>query len=140
MLISPDENWIVINYRVGSTDTDALLFQKIKGLEYEEVEYLNTKAWNLFRKTHKQYKIPEFGHSYTEAVRWSSDSKSILLYIYGHDDDSPKKLEPWFCIYDLTTGKMTLDFNRVFNRDTYHPNGKAKDRTLYKIKMLRGDR
>ncbi|MEO5359705.1 MAG: hypothetical protein H7843_04580 [Nitrospirota bacterium] len=134
VLISPDEKWLVINYRAGTTDTDALLYKNAKGLEYEVSELLNDKAWDLFRKTHKQYKIPDFGHSYAEAVRWSSDSKSILLYIYGHDDLSPKTLEPWFCVYDLTTGKMTLDFNRIFNRDTYHPNGKAKGSKLYKVK------
>ncbi|MBF0554182.1 MAG: hypothetical protein HQK96_06425 [Nitrospirae bacterium] len=131
VLISSDEKWLVINYRVGTTDTDALLFKKVKDLEYEEIDYLNDKAWNLFRKTHRKYKIPQFGHSYVEAVLWSSDSKSVMLEIYGHDDLSPKRLEPWYCIYDLTAGKMTLDFDRVFNRDTYHPNGEARGRKLY---------
>ncbi|MBF0554183.1 MAG: hypothetical protein HQK96_06430 [Nitrospirae bacterium] len=131
VLISPDEKWLIINYRAGTTDTDALLFKKVKDLEYEEIDYLNDKAWDLFRKTHRQYKIPQFGHSYAEAVLWSSDSKSVMIEIYGHDDLSQKNLEPWYCIYDLTTGKMTLDFNRVFNRDTYHPNGRAKGRKLY---------
>ncbi|MBF0487681.1 MAG: hypothetical protein HQK98_05915 [Nitrospirae bacterium] len=42
----------------------------------------------------------------------------------------PKALEPWFCVYDVTTRKMTLDFS-VFNRDTYHPDGEARGRELY---------
>ncbi|MBF0457737.1 MAG: hypothetical protein HQK99_07565 [Nitrospirae bacterium] len=130
VIISPDEKWLIINYRAGTTDTDALLFQKVKGLEYKETKMLNDMAWDLFRKTHKQYQIPQFGHSYAEAVLWSSDSKSVMIQIYGHDDDSLKALEPWYCIYDLTTGKMTLDFN-VLNRDTYHPNREAKGRELY---------
>ncbi|MEO5359405.1 MAG: hypothetical protein H7843_03030 [Nitrospirota bacterium] len=131
VLISPNEKWLVINYRYGSDVTDAILFKKAKGLKYDEKKYLNTLAWRLFRKMHKQYEIPEFGHNYTEAVLWSSDSKSVMVEIYGHDDLSPKALEPWFCIYDVTTGKMSLDFNRVFNRDTYHPDGEAKGRELY---------
>ncbi|MBF0516406.1 MAG: hypothetical protein HQK97_04685 [Nitrospirae bacterium] len=51
-----------------------------------------------------------------------------MLRTYGHDDMSPKALEPWFCIYDVTTGEMSLDFNRIFNRDTYHSDGKARGR------------
>lgn len=132
ILISPDEKWIVINHRVGNNITELILFKKVKGLKYERIAWIDVLAWNLFRKTHSQYKIPEFFHNYTEAVRWSSDSKSVLIYIYGHDDETPKKLEPWYCVYDVTTDAMTLDFNRVFNRDAYHPNGKAKSRKIYK--------
>ncbi|WP_420265504.1 hypothetical protein [Candidatus Magnetominusculus dajiuhuensis] len=131
VLISPDEKWLVINYRAGCNVTDANLYKQIKDLKYEYVTSLNDFAWDLFRVTHKQYKIPDFFHNYAEAVLWSSDSKSVMIEIYGHDDISPKKLEPWYCIYDLTTGKMTLDFNRIFNRDTYHPNGEAKGRELF---------
>ncbi|MBF0458036.1 MAG: hypothetical protein HQK99_09095 [Nitrospirae bacterium] len=53
-----------------------------------------------------------------------------MIEIYGHHDEIPVRLEPWYCIYDVTTGKMTLNFNRVFNRDTFHPNGTAKGREL----------
>ncbi|MBF0459124.1 MAG: hypothetical protein HQK99_14635 [Nitrospirae bacterium] len=141
VLISPDEKWLVINDRSGTTDTDPLLYKRVKGLKYEEIENLYMKAWELFEKTHKKYKTHVFkrykrntillyGHSYAEAVRWSSDSKSVLIEIYGHHDETPERLEPWYCIYDLTTGKMTLDFNRVFNRDTFHLNGEAKGREL----------
>ncbi|MEO5359404.1 MAG: hypothetical protein H7843_03025 [Nitrospirota bacterium] len=131
VLFSHNEKWLVLNHRYGSDGTNAILFKKIKGLKYEQITSLNDFVWDLFKKTHKQYKIPEFDHSYTYAVFWSSDSKSVMLRTYGHDDLSPTMLDPWFCIYDVTTGKMSLDFNRVFNRDTYHPDGKAKGRELY---------
>ncbi|MBF0459081.1 MAG: hypothetical protein HQK99_14420 [Nitrospirae bacterium] len=138
---SYDEKWLVLNHNYGSDKTDAILFKKVKGLQYEEVKLLTYFAWELFEKTHKKYKvhvfkrykrntIPLYGHSYAKAVRWSSDSKSVLIEIYGHHDETPERLEPWYCIYDVTTGKMTLDFNRVFNRDTFHPNGTAKGREL----------
>ncbi|MEO5359710.1 MAG: hypothetical protein H7843_04605 [Nitrospirota bacterium] len=131
MLISPDEKWLVINHKLGPSRIDALLFQKLNGLKYKEIKLLNPLAWAIFKKAHKQYKLPEFAHTYVEAVLWSSDSKSVMLQVYGHDNNSPQATEPWYCIYDLTTGKMTLDLNRVFNRDTYHPNGEAKGRELY---------
>ncbi|MEO5359708.1 MAG: hypothetical protein H7843_04595 [Nitrospirota bacterium] len=130
VLISPDEKWLVINHTLEIKGAEAILFKKIKDLKYQRVKLLNPMAWALLKKTHKQ--IPGFGHSYTEALHWSSDSKSLMIELYGYDDKSQKALEPWYCIYDLTTGKMTLDFNRVFNRNTYHPNGKAKGRKLYK--------
>lgn len=130
VLFSHDEKWLVLNNGYGSDGTEAILFKKVNGLEYKPLKLLTEMAWDLFRKTHKQYQIPQFGHSYAEAVLWSSDSKSVMIQIYGHDDDSLKALEPWYCIYDLTTGKMTLDFN-VLNRDTYHPNRKANGRELY---------
>ncbi|MCG6552176.1 MAG: hypothetical protein L7F77_07600 [Candidatus Magnetominusculus sp. LBB02] len=132
VIISPDEKWIAINYRYGCDGTSIILFKRIKGLKYEIDTWLTQFAWDFFRKKYKRHIIPEFGHSYAEAVLWSSDSKSVLIFIKGHDDDSPMKLEPWYCIYDLKKEEMTLDFNRVFNRDTYHPNGRAKGRKLFK--------
>ncbi|MBF0459080.1 MAG: hypothetical protein HQK99_14415 [Nitrospirae bacterium] len=142
ILFSHDEKWLVLNNMYGSSGKDAILFREVEGLKYEEIENLYDKAWELFEKTHKKYKahvfkkykrnlIPFNDHSYAEAVLWSSDSKSVLIEIYGHHDEIPVRLEPWYCIYDVTTGKMTLDFNSVFNRDTFHPNGTAKGRELY---------
>ncbi|MBF0319294.1 MAG: hypothetical protein HQL01_05775 [Nitrospirae bacterium] len=127
VLFSPNEKWLALNHRYGCDGTDAILFKQVKGLKYEPIIGLSDLAWAFFIKTHRKYKIPHFDHCYTEAVRWSSDSKSVMLQTYGHDDMSPKKLDPWYCIYDLKTKKMTLDFS-VFNRDTYHPNGEAKGR------------
>ncbi|MCG6552175.1 MAG: hypothetical protein L7F77_07595, partial [Candidatus Magnetominusculus sp. LBB02] len=108
VIFSDDEKWLVLNHRSGSNEASAILFKKDTGLKYEIIIVLNELAWDLFRKTHKRYKIPDFFHSYTKAVLWSSDSKSILLEIYGHDDATPKELEPWYCIYDLKKEEMTL--------------------------------
>ncbi|MCG6552174.1 MAG: hypothetical protein L7F77_07590, partial [Candidatus Magnetominusculus sp. LBB02] len=107
-LISPDEKWLVINNRAGNNVTDAGLYRQVKGLKYKFATSLNEYAWELFRKTHKRYKIPDFFHNYVEAVLWSSDSKSVMITICGNDDISPMKLEPWYCIYDLKKEEMTL--------------------------------
>ncbi|MCG6551986.1 MAG: hypothetical protein L7F77_06635 [Candidatus Magnetominusculus sp. LBB02] len=131
IIFSHDEKWLVLNNRYGSDGNEAILFKQVKGLKYELITSLDDLAWDFFKKTNRQYKIPIFDHSYTYAVQWSSDSRSVMLKTFGHDDLSPKTLEPWYCIYDVTTGKMSLDLNRVFNRDTYHPDGKATGRELY---------
>ncbi|MCG6552177.1 MAG: hypothetical protein L7F77_07605 [Candidatus Magnetominusculus sp. LBB02] len=128
VLFSPDEKWLVINYRVRADESDALLFKRVNGLKYKETTFLNPLAWRFFKNKHKQYTLPAFNNNYVEAVQWSSDSKSLMVQVYGHDNNSPAASEPWYCLYDLTTGKMTLDFNRVFNRDTFHPNGRTKGR------------
>ncbi|MEO5359707.1 MAG: hypothetical protein H7843_04590 [Nitrospirota bacterium] len=127
VLISPDEKWLVIKHRLGFAMIDAILFKNVDGLKYKEVKYLNHMAWTLFRDTHKQYKLNEFIDTYVEAMEWSSDSKSILIQVNRHDENSPKDTEPWYCIYDLTTDKMSLDFKRVFNRNTYQPSVNDKD-------------
>ncbi|MBF0459079.1 MAG: hypothetical protein HQK99_14410 [Nitrospirae bacterium] len=60
VLFSYDETWLVLNDRYGSTDTDPILFKRVKGLKYEEIENLYGKAWDLFEKTHKKYKALVF--------------------------------------------------------------------------------
>ncbi|MEO5359711.1 MAG: hypothetical protein H7843_04610 [Nitrospirota bacterium] len=131
VIFSPDEKWLVINDAYGSNGADAILFKKVKSLKYKAITTLSDLAWDLLRKTNKRHKIPSyFGHNYTFAVFWSADSKAILLETFGHDDDTPKALAPWYCIYDLKTKKMSLDLN-TFNRGTYYPD-RTKARYLYK--------
>jgi len=122
VLISPDEQWLVVNDHMTSDESEVVLFKRGQGISFAEAKgaQIGPKAWNLFAKENQLAKPPGYDHQYVEAIQWSSNSRTFLLSISGHggEGDGKYHLDPWFCVYDVTTRQPTLNF-KLMNQDAF---------------------
>ncbi|MCX6984535.1 MAG: hypothetical protein NT118_07275, partial [Lentisphaerae bacterium] len=104
------------------------LFKKHGDIDYREIKEadVNGKAWAFFTRKNKLPKNIGLFHSYIECVRWSADSKALLLVMWGHTDGDGY-LDNWYCVYDLERSQPTLNFE-LMNRNTVHFKAHYADR------------
>jgi len=125
--LSPDGKWIVINDRPVRGECNPRLFKQEAGLKFTEVKDadIRTKAIEFFLSFNKSPKnirdhmISE-GDCFVESMFWSDDSNSLLLRLSKGQTGEPIWLYDWYCVYDLKTGKVSLDL-KVLNRGAILP-------------------
>jgi len=105
---SPDEQWVVVNDHVGSTNSFTALFNRIEGVKYSRIGDPNASAQHLLEQ---ESGIPEiwemFHHRYFIFREWSTDSKSFVMALHGYADRD-YSLDTWLCTFDLQTMKAYL--------------------------------
>ena len=130
VLMSDDEKWIIINNKFASDNSVPMLCRHAKGIDYKFVRdiadvSIGKRAWQFFEKEH-HLKVPlDYGHEYVDAIRWGSNSHTVLLQIQGHEDES-HYLDPWFCVLNVETLALTLDLRELNMGAFPHPIKKRK--------------
>lgn len=120
VLMSPDEQWLVINDYAGSDIAHVLLFKRGQGISFSEVKgaEIGQKTWRFFAGQNRLIKSPDYHHMYVEGIRWASNSKALLVSIWGHSDGK-NYLDPWLCVFKIDSLRASLDL-RLMNRDAFH--------------------
>ncbi len=115
VIFSEDEKWLVINDRSGSSLANLLLYRRKAELEYEKVDDLTSAAWAFFEKRQGKF---HFDHSYVEALRWAETSPPVLFLCLSGHMDSRNYTSEWYCLYNISTRKFSLNFARHNRRVT----------------------
>jgi hypothetical protein len=117
VLFSPNENWIVINNYFDSGNTEVRLFQKTKGLKYQEMKKADAtqKCWALLDRTVGRSVSKDLDHSYIRAIQWAADSRAVLLVAWGHLSGEPVQVNDWLCVFDIERLRASTDM-RIMNR------------------------
>lgn len=116
-VVSPDENWIIINDFYGSDVSRLVLMRRVSGMTYTPVKDRDIcrEGWELFRKTTGRSK-PFLSHQYAECLLWSGGSSYALLRFWGHGE-SDYNVDNWLCIYDVRNNRFLMDLS-VINRNS----------------------
>jgi hypothetical protein len=124
-IFSPDEAHLAVNSQILSDHASVSLVKRKTSLKYEFIASLgdhddNDPIWKYFDSVVGPYKgqkvSDDLDHIYARAVCWSEDGSALLLTLSGAYCEYLKLLN-WYCVYDLTTKKPTLDLN-CMNRNT----------------------
>jgi hypothetical protein len=112
VLFSPDERWVVVNDFAGSNVADVRIFQRSSGLNFREEKGADPSrsCWASMSRTF----APGLVSSYAEAIRWASDSRALLVVLWGHADGE-SFVDDWLCVYDLRARRASQDL-RLMNR------------------------
>ncbi len=114
---SPDEQWVLISASDGHPLKHSLrLFKRRKGrLHYSEMPDLDIgdDIQNLIQKESGDFIGTNFKGAIPAAI-WSADSAAILLCVTGEAaaDKEIRYVNPWFCVYDIGTGKIGFDISK----------------------------
>lgn len=121
VLFSPDEKWIALNEDMDPGFSGVFLFRLGKGGRYGQVgnAHISARSWALIRRTTPALKTAPFNRRYAEAVNWSGDSRDILIRIYAEDSNTLEGLDDWYCVFDTTKLKVSLDLAPL-NKGKYH--------------------
>jgi len=115
VIFSPDNSWIAVNDKAGSSESYIRLFQRAKGLEYIESKIrADIASWDLLARHHKVPYPKELIHSYARVIQWASDSSALLIELSGHNDLSAH-VDNWLCVFDLKQQSVSLNL-ASFNR------------------------
>ena len=125
--LSPNGKWIVINDRPGRGYCEPRLFKQDHGIKFTEVKNakIHEKAVDLLIKHNKlstvvRKSMIEEGECIVESQDWADDSNALLLRLSMGRTGEPIWIWNWWCLYDLSTEKVTLDLNTM-NRDSILP-------------------
>jgi hypothetical protein len=117
VVFSPDEKWIALNDHYGSDRAKIRLFKRVAGLKYAELKVDPANAaWALLHRRHRVPYPKDLDHYYAHVSEWSADSMAVLVSLSGHTDAN-LAVGGWLCVFDLRTGKASLDLGRM-NRGT----------------------
>jgi hypothetical protein len=128
VIMSPDEKWIVLNNDFASNVSDPLLCKRGKGLKFDLVGKpgeIGMKIWTFFEKSNNVKAPLDYGHQYVDAVLWGSNSRTVLFCAKGHEDES-HYLNPWFCVFNVETDKLSLDLRELDKGSLVDPTRKHK--------------
>lgn len=116
VMVSPDEQWLIINNHMGSDISEVILFRKTTDLKFTELKTRNIsrKSWQFFCRKNKITNLT-FHHQYVECMMWSSDSRYLLLKLSGYENDS-NYADSWLCIYDIEKDSFSTDLSQM-NRE-----------------------
>jgi hypothetical protein len=125
VLFAPDERWIAINDHLSSDVSEIRLFKRVTRLKYSQLADADVtgKAWRFLAQQHGLPAVPHLDHTYSEVVRWAPNSRALMLVVFGHTDIN-QHIEPWTCIFELTSLQPSLDLS-LMNRDAVHIEGKT---------------
>lgn len=124
VLFSPNQSWLVINNFYVSNSSDVILYRKSDGLKYLEVKDIGIveKNWSLCMKENKIKDSFAVGHLYAQALRWSADSGTIMVKMWGdgedNDDNRYYHLEAWLCVFDIIKKEASMDL-RLMNKNIF---------------------
>jgi hypothetical protein len=118
LAFSPDNYWITVEDGGASLGISLKLFRRTKGVSYTPIEApdLNDQAEKLALR---QNRLPEkadfLDHRYVYLVRWSPDSRRILIELDGKGGDEKRYvwINRWLGIYDLGKQAFTMDLNQM---------------------------
>lgn len=118
VLFSPDEKWLVVNDYFGSDSAEPILFRRIKGTRFSRVKEVDfgQLIWKAVSAAQGVRQTMDFDHRYSQADQWLG-ADTILLRAWGHHSGE-YWLEPWFCLYDLKTGRVHFDLAKL-NRGAF---------------------
>ena len=128
VLFSPDENWIAINDQPLSDLADVRLFRRIRGLEYKETGSAQPgqKCWALLDRIARRPVSGALDHAYVYALRWSPDTRALLLAATGHLAND-LSVRDWLCVFDIKAFKASTDL-RLMNRGAINDRRGPADR------------
>ncbi|MGE5363342.1 MAG: hypothetical protein ACM3SM_04365 [Bacteroidota bacterium] len=113
VMVSPDEQWLIINNHMGSDISEVILFRKTTALKFTELKTRNIsgKSWQFFCRKNKITELT-FHHQYAECLMWSSDSRYLLLKLSGYENGS-NYADSWLCIYDIEKDAFSTDLSQM---------------------------
>ncbi len=119
VLFSPDEKWLIVNDYAGSNLSEIVLFRQERGTKFTQSQIDVTGiVWRSFSTRYRLRHGLDLDHQYIEGVRWAENSKAFLVVLWGHTDIN-RYVDPWYCAFDLTTQRPSLDL-AVMNRGSVH--------------------
>jgi len=120
ILFSPDERWIAINDAPVSDLADVRLFRRVDALKYQEADNIQPgrTCVALLDRINKRALSPVLDHTYIGTVRWSSDSRALLLVVRGHNANDVV-VSDWLCVFNLETRQGSTDLSPM-NRGTVY--------------------
>ena len=123
--LSPNGRWIVVNDRPGRGYCEPRLFKQQHGLKFIEVKdaKIQEKAVNLLVRLNtlsRDIRKSMIGDCIVESQTWADDSNSLLLRVSMGRTGEPIWIWNWWCVYDLTTQKTTIDLD-ILNRGSILP-------------------
>ena len=116
VLFSPDERWIAINDAPLSDLADVRLFRRVGDLKYQEIEKSQPggKCWALLDRASRPAISGKLDHRYVNAIRWSPDSRALLLKVQGHGSGDIS-VRDWLCVFDVDREQASTEL-RLMNR------------------------
>lgn len=124
VVFSQDCSMIALNDNLGSNISEVRLFRRSGGLTYKSVpDDIAAKAWNAIARIYNSGKPLRLRHDYINAIGWSSDSRAVLLRVWGHTD-LENHVDEWYCVYEVSTGRISSDLS-VMNRNAVMIKGKS---------------
>lgn len=116
ILFSPDERWIAIDDAPVSDWADVRLFRRVDALKYQEADTIQPgkTCVALLDRINKRAVSPVVDHIYINTVRWSPDSRALLLVVRGHGGNGVV-VRDWLCVFNLESLQASTDL-RLMNR------------------------
>jgi hypothetical protein len=113
VFVSPDDKWIIVQTGSASLGISLNVFQREKGMIYQEKADLKIEEKALLRALNDKVKaVGDLDHTYANLIAWSADSKSILFEVSGQGDAA--RVESYFAIYDFEKQSIGFDLS-AFN-------------------------
>ena len=116
---SPDDRWIIVQDGGPSLGVSLRLFQRVSGLNYKESKNGGIEVM-AERAALKQNGVPvdpkdDLEHLYGRVLKWSPDSKSVLLNLSGQGirEQSRVSINQWFAVYNVETGALSFDLSGI---------------------------
>ena len=110
VVISPDEDCLVINDRRSGNEAGIVLCRRETGGRFAPVSRpdLDALAWKRFQRDLQGdgRTVPEFSHHYVWCPRWI-DGTSFVVSLQGYGDEG--LVEHWAYFYDMKTGGLIPD-------------------------------
>jgi len=116
VLVSPDDQWIVVDERTGTDGGGARLYHRSgdASVQYAPAEgagpdgrALQDNVWRTYlNATHGDPNAPRRGVT-IDATNWENDSRKLDLSVtYLPTPDNPDVPEPWRCTYDVASRQV----------------------------------
>ncbi|MDQ6809601.1 MAG: hypothetical protein M3Z64_09300 [Verrucomicrobiota bacterium] len=110
--LSPDDSWVVVQDGGSSLGVSFRLFQRVREVTFKELTDadIDGKAERMALEIHDSAK-ELLDHRYMRLLSWAADSRSFLFSLSGHggDEKGHVRIDHWFGIYDLVSGKISFD-------------------------------
>ena len=118
LTFSPNNYWIIVEDGGLSLGISLTLFRRNKGVSYSEVKKpdINDEAEKLaLRQIGLTGTADVLDHRYVELVRWSADSRRILIQLHGTGDNEKHhiSIEGWLGVYDLGKHSFSFDLEKM---------------------------
>jgi len=115
-LVSPDDQWIVLDERTGADGGGAKLYHRSSGssVRYDLAgdpggggQDLQDAIWKVYLSaTHDDPNRPRRGVT-IDATAWENDSRKLNISVaYLSSADKPDVPEPWSCTYDVVSKRV----------------------------------
>ncbi len=132
-LVSPDDEWVVLNNRDGAEPGAQLLHRtSAVPLKYEvppelrDAGGLQDKVWQSYLGETQQDASADRSHVTIDGIAWEPDSHRVTLSVAPIATKNDAALpEPWTCVYDATTQRIELPAEAADAGESSAPNEPA---------------